>query len=116
MRVVHTRVFSAELGGGNPCPVVVDGASLSDASMLDLARRFGLDTVFILPPKRGGDVCMRYFVPDHEMGVSGHATIAGVTVALNGKVSTSEMRVETMNGVFDITATPADDGLLVTLE
>jgi predicted PhzF superfamily epimerase YddE/YHI9 len=29
---------------------------------------------------------MRYFVPDHEMGVSGHAMVAGVTVAVNGKV------------------------------
>jgi predicted PhzF superfamily epimerase YddE/YHI9 len=25
---------------------------------------------------KGADIRLRYFVPDHEMGVSGHATIA----------------------------------------
>jgi predicted PhzF superfamily epimerase YddE/YHI9 len=59
VRVVRTRVFAPESGGGNPCPVVVDGAALSDKSMLDLARRFRLDTVFILPPKRRGDAIVR---------------------------------------------------------
>jgi trans-2,3-dihydro-3-hydroxyanthranilate isomerase len=117
VRVVHTRVFAAEPGGGNPCPVVVDGAALSDESMLDLARRYGQDTVFVLPPKRGGDLYLRYFVPGHEMGVSGHATIAGVTVALRGKtLPAAGMRVETISGVFDVTAIAGDDDPLVTLE
>jgi predicted PhzF superfamily epimerase YddE/YHI9 len=43
--------------------------------MLDLARRFGQDPVFVLPPEQNGDVCMRYFVPDHEMGVSVNADV-----------------------------------------
>jgi len=117
VRFVYTWVFATELGGGNPCPVVLDGAALSDESMLDLARRFGQDPVFVLPPEQNGDVCMRYFVADHEMGVSSHATIAGVTVALRGKtLPAGEMRVETINGAFDVTTAPCDDGLLVTLE
>ena len=80
--VVHTRVFAATQHGGNPCPVVPAGDNLTDAQMLWLARRFGLDTAFLVTPKRRhADLAIRYFVPEHEMGVSGHATIAAVTVA-----------------------------------
>ena len=99
IEVVHTRVFAAGPGGGNPCPVVPDADALTDDAMQELARRFGLDTVFIL---RSGvaDVRLRYFVPDHEMGVSGHATIAAVTV---GAFPAERLRIETINGIFEVT-------------
>ena len=112
VRVVHSRVFAATPGGGNPCPVVVEGAGLSDEAMLGLARRYGLDTVFVLPPQRDGDIRMRYFVPDHELGVSGHATIAGITVATNGKEWPARpMRVETIDGVFEVTRHTRDSDI-----
>src|SRR2546425_10983909 len=81
IEVVHTRVFAAASNGGNPCPVIPAADSLSDREMQGLARRFGLDTVFILRPRsRTADIRLRFFVPDHEMGISGHATIAAITV------------------------------------
>src|ERR1035438_7307907 len=49
--VVHTRVFAALPGGGNPCPVVKNADRLTDAQMQSLAKRWGLDTAFILRPR-----------------------------------------------------------------
>ena len=97
--------------------MVVEGVGLSDEAMLGLARRYGLDTVFVLPPQRDGDVRMRYFVPDHELGVSGHATIAGITVVLNAKASPARpMRVETIDGVFEVTTAAGERWPRMTLE
>ncbi len=98
IEVVHTRVFAAGRLGGNPCPVVPAADHLNDAAMQDLARRFGLDTAFILQPQsKAADLRIRYFVPDHEMGVSGHATIAAITVALDAaKIRSDRVKVETL--------------------
>ena len=83
VEVVHTRVFAASRDGGNPCPVILFGDNLTDRQMQRLARKFGFDTAFILYPRtKAADIRLRYFVPDHEMGVSGHATIAAITIAL----------------------------------
>ena len=101
--VYHTRVFAAAPNGGNPCPVIPDAADLSDSEMLRFAKQFGLDTAFILPPKAlQAHIRIRYFVPDHEMGVSGHATIAALTVALGlGLISKERVSVETTSGIFE---------------
>jgi trans-2,3-dihydro-3-hydroxyanthranilate isomerase len=116
--VVHTRVFAADPSGGNPCPVIADANGLTDQAMQSLARKFGLDTAFIMHPQvEGADVRIRYFVPDHEMGVSGHATIAAVTVALSNKIVRSDhLRIQTSTGLFDVEWTRSGNGYLVTLE
>ncbi len=115
--VVHTRVFAAGRNGGNPCPVVLSADRLTDSEMQNLARRFGLDTVFILKPQsEAADIRLRYFVPDHEMGISGHATIAAITVALAKKIVRSDhLKIETASGLFEVTWLQNKDGYLVTL-
>jgi PhzF family phenazine biosynthesis protein len=115
--VVHTRVFAAKPGGGNPCPVVPDANQLTSEQMQSLALRFGQDTAFILTPKtKGADIRIRYFVPDHEMGVSGHATIAAATVALSRPSARSnQMTIETVTGLFNVTWISNRRGYLVTV-
>jgi PhzF family phenazine biosynthesis protein len=116
--VVHTAVFAAAAGGGNPCPVVMRADSLSDGQMLSLARHFGLDTVFVLPPERPASaLSLRFFVPDHEMGISGHATVAAITVALNqGLLCCSPVRIDTINGCFDVAPQADESGFLISLD
>lgn len=71
-RVVHTRVFAAQPYGGNPCPVIVNADHLSDEQMQTMATTLGLDTAFVLQPRAAdAELRIRYFVPDHELGVSG---------------------------------------------
>lgn len=86
--------------------------------MQDLACRFGLDTVFILKPQSPrADVRLRYFVPHHEMGVSGHATLAAVIVGrLGGRLKSDRTRVETLNGEFEVTSCRRRSDWVATLE
>jgi trans-2,3-dihydro-3-hydroxyanthranilate isomerase len=116
--VIHTRVFAATPTGGNPCPVVPFADQMTADEMLRLAQRFGLDTAFIAKPRhKDADVAVRYFVPDHEMGISGHATIAAVTVALRqGRISETPIRVETISGTFSVEWHGRDDRVSILLQ
>jgi PhzF family phenazine biosynthesis protein len=77
-----------------------------------------MDTAFIMRPQSmGPDLRIRYFVPDHEMGISGHATIAAITVALGRKMVRSDrVRIETSTGVFEVGWVQRSSGYEVTLE
>lgn len=117
IEVVHARVFALEGQGGNPCPVVLAADALSDAEMLALARRCGLDTAFVLRPRApDADLRLRYFLPEREMGFSGHATIAALSAwrSATGDAR-AELRFETANGVFGATLTARGDDGEVTL-
>jgi len=115
--VVRTVVFAAAPNGGNPCPVVLS-TGLTDGEMQAVARHYGLDTVFLLPVTvSDADIQLRYFVPEHEMGISGHATVAAVTVAIQtGAVHKSRIRVQTITGVFTVESRKSSTGISVTLE
>lgn len=111
IEVVHARVFALEGEGGNPCPVVLAADALSAGEMLALARRFGQDTAFVLRSRApGADLRVRYFLPEREMGFSGHATIAALSVwrAVTSDAR-AELRFETVNGVFGATLAPRGD-------
>lgn len=118
LEVIHTRVFAASLDGGNPCPVVLGADVLDEADMQGLARDFGLDTAFVLRPTTPeADLRVRYFVPHHEMGISGHATIAAVTAALlRGVLRGRQARLQTISGTFDVTYEHAGGAWVVTVE
>ena len=118
VEIVHTRVFAAGPGGGNPCPVIPFADPLDEHEMQALSQKFGLDTVFILSPQsKDADIRFRYFVPRHEMGVSGHATVAAITVAMGqDRLPTDRVRVETLNGIFAANCVHNGEHLLVTLE
>jgi PhzF family phenazine biosynthesis protein len=118
IEVVHTRVFAVGPNGGNRCSVIPCADRLSDRQMQSLARRFGFETTFILKPQsKAADIRLRYFVPDHEMGVSGHATIAGIMIAqLNNTLKLGPVRVETMTGTFRVESVQRKGGIVVTLD
>jgi PhzF family phenazine biosynthesis protein len=117
IEVARTVVFAAASGGGNPC-LVVPGAGLTDAKMLAVAQHFGQESAFLLAATNAGaDLRIRYFVPEHEMGISGHATVAAVTIALQtGRAHAGSLRIETSNGIFRATANKQGSDYLVTLE
>lgn len=118
IEIVRTRVFAVGPNGGNPCPVVLSADWLNDREMQSLARRFGVDTVFVLQPQsKCAEIRLRYFVPEHEMGVSGHATIAAVTVSVtDGAIKRNPLRIDTISGPFEVTWTGPTENIVVTLE
>jgi trans-2,3-dihydro-3-hydroxyanthranilate isomerase len=73
----HTLdVFTDRVFGGNPLAVYPDGQGLSTDTMQRVAREMNLsETVFLLPPERGGTRRVRIFTPARELPFAGHPTI-----------------------------------------
>ncbi|WP_420992305.1 PhzF family phenazine biosynthesis protein [Cupriavidus sp. 30B13] len=91
-------------GGGNPVPLVADARGMSAAAMQQVAAAHGHESAFVLPPDDSGcDLRLRFFVPQHEMEMCGHATV-GTLWALRqwGRWNTDTARVETLSGIVDV--------------
>jgi len=104
-------VFPAAPGGGNPCPVVLDAGGMTARDMQDLAGRYGHESGFVLPPTDGklADVRFRFFVPQHEMEMCGHATLgAAWLLRARGRQQGTVLRIETLSG--PVRAWFRDDG------
>ncbi len=101
--VTLIQVFVRGPGGGNPVPLVADARGMSAADMKAVAASHGHESAFVLPA--GRDDCnwrLRFFVPEHEMEMCGHATV-GTLWALRqwGHWTTPTARIETLSGVVD---------------
>lgn len=80
-RTVHTIVFQAAEGGGNPCPVTLHADQLTTEEMQKMTKEFGFESVYLMAPTRTDcDIKARYFVPLHEMEMCIHATIGSSVV------------------------------------
>lgn len=87
---LQVDAFTTHPFGGNPCAVFFDCESLSDQTMLAIAREMNQsETAFVLP-SAVADVRARYFTPAEEIPLAGHPTIA-TTFAL---VATNRFRLQ----------------------
>lgn len=102
-RVALLRVFTHGPGGGNPVPLVADASGMDAQAMRGIAREYGHESAFVLPAEtKDGDFRFRFFVPEHEMEMCGHATV-GTLWAMRqwGVWRTDTARIETASGVVD---------------
>jgi trans-2,3-dihydro-3-hydroxyanthranilate isomerase len=76
-------VFTDRPLEGNQLGVFVDGRPFSDEEMLRLTREmYFAETVFLRPPRAGGDVWVRIFTAGGELPFAGHPTLGtGFVVA-----------------------------------
>ncbi len=115
--VVHTRVFADRPEGGNPCPVVLDGDDLTVEQATSLAARFGAETSLVTKPRTAdADFGLRFFVPQHEMEMCIHGTVAATTVLRkSGRLPKTPARIDTLLGPISVTwREDADKELVVT--
>lgn len=97
-------VFAAGPHGGNPAPIVIDAAGMSDAGMQQVARSFGHESGFVLPPPPGSecDFEFRFWVPNHEMSMCGHATVGALWLLDRlGKLPGDDLAIWTKSGRVD---------------
>ena len=94
------RVFVRDGQGGNPVPLVADARGMSAPAMQSVAATHGHESAFVLPSEIGCDWRFRFFVPQHEMEMCGHATV-GTLWALRqwGRWTTPTARIETLSGI-----------------
>jgi PhzF family phenazine biosynthesis protein len=76
-RFSQVDVFTADLYGGNPVAVVLDGHGLDPALMQRFALWTNLsETTFVLPPEdKAADYRLRIFSPTAELPFAGHPTL-----------------------------------------
>jgi PhzF family phenazine biosynthesis protein len=95
------NVFTHDGQGGNPAPIVLDAQGMADDEMQAVAREHNLESGFVLPPDPGSDADyrFRFFVPEREMEMCGHATIGALwLLAKTGAISETETRIDTQSG------------------
>lgn len=77
MRAMVIDAFTGVPGLGNRAGLVPDAGPLDEERMQRAAAAVAAaETAFLLPPRDGGDVQLRYFTPIDEIPFCGHATVA----------------------------------------
>lgn len=110
-KVTMVHVFTHDGQGGNPCPIVMDASAMADSDMQAVAQTHGHESGFVLPPPNDDfDRAFRFWVPNHEMEMCGHATVGALwLLASTGQLAEGEARIHTLSGaVTGFIATGAD--------
>jgi PhzF family phenazine biosynthesis protein len=104
--------FADEPMAGNPAGVVPDAGGLTEGQMRAVAAELGAsETAFVLPSERA-DRRLRYFTPETEVDLCGHATVATFALLAERDLAAGGSTVETGAGVVDVEV--ADDGRVWT--
>jgi PhzF family phenazine biosynthesis protein len=108
-RVQIVDAFTTEPTTGNPAGVVPEAAGLADDQMQAVASELGAsETAFVLPSDEA-DRRLRYFTPETEVDLCGHATVAAfASLYERAVVAAGTYTVETGVGVLDVEIT--EDG------
>jgi trans-2,3-dihydro-3-hydroxyanthranilate isomerase len=95
-------VFTSEPLEGNQLGVFVDGRPFTSEEMQSLAHEMNFaETVFLLPPRSGGDVSMRIFTPGEELPFAGHP-ILGAAFVVASALGAEAVTLETGAGLVPV--------------
>ncbi|WP_459191759.1 PhzF family phenazine biosynthesis protein [Halosimplex sp. J119] len=106
-RVQIVDAFTTEPMAGNPAGVVPEAADLTDDQMAAIASELGAsETAFVLPGDEA-DRRLRYFTPEREVDLCGHATVAAFASLYDrAVVESGTYAVETNVGTLDVEIEP----------
>ena len=123
LTVYQINAFSNRLKGGNPACVIPLETWLPAETMLAIAKSNGFpETAFFI--KNENTIQLRWFTPDIEMDLCGHATLATAhCLHTHLGYSQKNMAFETQSGLIDVNFSnglyhmdlPAREGKLATL-
>jgi trans-2,3-dihydro-3-hydroxyanthranilate isomerase len=95
-------VFTDNPLEGNQLAVVTDAREVPAEQMQRLARELKLsETVFLLPPRQGGDVRIRIFTPAAELPFAGHPVL-GCAIVLGAALDRDEVTLEAEIGQVSV--------------
>jgi PhzF family phenazine biosynthesis protein len=103
-------VFADGPGGGNPAPIALDARAMTEEGMQAVARHFGHESAFVIeaPQGSGCDLGLRFWVPNHEMSMCGHATVGAVWLLDRlGRLPAKPLRIWTASGIVEAVVTGA---------
>src|SRR6478672_9540892 len=95
-------VFTHTPLAGNQLGVFTDGRPFSTEQMQASARELNVsETIFVLPPERGGHVRLRIFTPGAELPFAGHPLLGGAFI-VGTALGLDEVKLETVNAVVPL--------------
>jgi trans-2,3-dihydro-3-hydroxyanthranilate isomerase len=102
LRYVVVDVFTDTPLQGNQLAVFTDARGVEPETMQALALEVGFsETVFVLPPERGGTARIRIFNPDAEMAFAGHPVL-GTAWVLAQPLQRGVVELETESGLVPV--------------
>lgn len=109
MKIFIVDSFTNTPFRGNPAGVCIVASSLSDETMLNVARELNLsETAFVRQTDTAGTFAIRYFSPKMEIPLCGHATLAAAR-ALFARYGLSEVRFVNIQNLDLPVRTTQDD-------
>ena len=112
-RYVICDVFTDRALAGNQLAVFTDGQGLDGETMQALALEVGFsETVFVLPPEKGGTVCVRIFTPKSELPFAGHPVL-GTAWVLGAPLQRGVIELETGSGIVSVELERDESGTIV---
>lgn len=106
MTLYQIDAFSDKIFGGNPAAVVPLSTWLDGKLMQQIAMENNLsETVFFVPSQnKGADFEIRWFTPEVEINLCGHATLASAYVLFNIlNFDKHEIRFSSLSGILKVT-------------
>jgi PhzF family phenazine biosynthesis protein len=115
LQVIIINAFSESLTGGNPAGVVLNSPKLTDIQMKLICRKLKVSETAFIFPSNIADYDVRFFSPEIEVNLCGHATIATVYAMLINKYFNNDLIVKltqnTKIGIFPIEIFHDEDGI-----
>ncbi|MEZ2715679.1 PhzF family phenazine biosynthesis protein [Niallia circulans] len=103
LKVYTAHSFAKTLEGGNPAGVVLDSDALSDENMKKIAGDVGFSETAFVMKSESANFKVRFFTPEEEVDLCGHATIATFYVLLNkGIIKPGVFLQETKAGILSV--------------
>ncbi len=99
----HVDAFTGELFTGNPAGVCMLSAFLVDSTMQKIAAENRHSETAFVVPRVDGHFDLRWFTPEVEDDLCGHATLASAYVLALRKHSAWPVRFHTRSGVLSVT-------------
>jgi len=105
VRIKQVDAFTDVAFGGNPAGVVTSAEGLDEGQMQKIAREMNLSETAFVTPSDKADFRVRFFTPNSEVDLCGHATI-GTFAALHEEgrldAARSVFTQETKAGVLEV--------------
>src|SRR5438552_18911589 len=99
----HVDAFTEELFAGKPAGVCILSVFPPDATMQKIAAENKHSETAFVAPRADGDFDLRWFTPEVEDDLCGHATLASAYVLTLLKHTAWPVRFHTRSGVLTVT-------------
>ncbi|WP_019508672.1 PhzF family phenazine biosynthesis protein [Pleurocapsa sp. PCC 7319] len=118
IKVLHLDAFTKIKDKGNPAGVVLFKDELKEEEMQLIAKKVGFNETVFIEKCIDADYRFRYFTPEHEMNLCGHATIAGVYALYqyNDLKENLAIEIKTNIGIIKAKAISKDRDCIVEME